>query len=93
MRAGVLSAVRAVQLLSSGPAAAFGLPGGQLLPGGPADVTVVDPAAEWTVEPQHFHSRSRNTPFTGMRMVGRVVHTFVGGRPVFFQGALQKEET
>ena len=92
VRAGVLSVARAVELLSSGPAAAFSLPGGQLAPGGPADVTVMDPAAEWTVEPQRFHSRSRNTPFAGMRMVGRVVHTFVGGRPVFFEGALEKEE-
>ncbi len=91
-RSGVLSASRAVELLSAGPAAAFGLPGGQLLPGEPADVTVVDPAAEWRVEPTHFHSRSRNTPFAGMQMVGRVIHTFVAGRPVFFEGALQTEE-
>ena len=91
VRSGVLTPLRAVELLSAGPAAAFGIPGGQLLAGAPADVTVVDPAAEWTVEPQQFHSRSRNTPFAGMRMLGRVVHTFVGGRPVFFEGALQEE--
>ncbi|MGO9064719.1 MAG: dihydroorotase [Myxococcaceae bacterium] len=93
VRSNVLTAARAVELLSAGPAAAFGLPGGQLLAGAPADVTVLDPAAQWMVDPHRFHSRSRNTPFAGMPMVGRVVHTFVGGRPVFFEGALQKEET
>jgi dihydroorotase len=80
-----------VELLSAGPANVFGLPGGHLAPGAPADVTVVDAGAEWMVEPQRFQSRGRNTPFAGMRMVGRVVHTFVGGRPVWFEGALGKE--
>jgi dihydroorotase len=93
VRSGVLTATRAVELLSSGPAAAFGLPGGHLAPGALADVTVVDPSAEWTVDAQRFQSRSRNTPFAGMLMVGRVVHTFVGGRPVWFDGALGKETT
>ena len=91
VRSGVLTAARAVELLSSGPATAFGLPGGHLSPGAPADVTVVDPNAEWTVDPARLQSRSRNTPYAGMRMVGRVVHTFVGGRPVWFEGALGKE--
>lgn len=91
VRSGVLSPSRAVELLSSAPALTFRLPGGHLSPGAPADVTVLDPNAEWTVEPQRLHSRSRNTPYAGMRMVGRVVHTFVGGRPVWFDGALGKE--
>jgi dihydroorotase len=91
VRAGVLSAGRAMELLSSSPAKAFGLPGGHLSPGAPADVTVVDPNGEWTVDPTRLQSKSRNTPYAGMRMVGRVVHTFVGGRPVWFEGALGKE--
>ena len=90
---GVLTAARAVELLSSGPAAAFGLPGGHLAPGAPADLTVINPSAEWTVDPHRFQSKSRNTPFAGMRMVGQVVHTFVGGRPVWFEGALGKESS
>jgi dihydroorotase len=91
VRSGVLSPARAVELLSSGPALAFGLPGGHLAPGAPADVTVIDPSAEWTVDPQRLQSKSRNTPYAGMKMVGRAVHTFVGGRPVWFEGALGKE--
>jgi dihydroorotase len=93
VRSGVLTAARAVELLSSGPAAAFGLPGGHLAPGAPADLTVINPSAEWTVNPHRFQSKSRNTPFAGMRMVGQVVHTFVGGRPVWFEGALGKESS
>jgi dihydroorotase len=91
VRSGVLSPSRAVALLSSGPSATFRLPGGHLAPGAPADVTVVDPNAEWTVEPQRLQSRSRNSPFIGRRMVGRVVHTFVAGRPVWFEGALGEQ--
>jgi dihydroorotase len=91
VREGILSPSRAVELLAAAPAAAFHLPGGHLTPGAPADVTVVDPSAQWTVVPGAFQSKSRNTPYTGMRMVGRVVHTFVGGRPVWFQGALAQE--
>jgi dihydroorotase len=91
VRSGLLTPTRAVELLSAGPARAFGLAGGHLGQGAPADVTVVDPEREWTVEPQRFLSKSRNTPFAGMRMQGRVLHTFVGGRPVYFDGALGKE--
>lgn len=83
VRAGVLGPVRAVELLTAGPAATFGLPGGHLTPGAPADVTLVDPGAEWTVEAARFQSKSRNTPYEGRKVVGRVVRTVVGGRTVW----------
>jgi len=83
VRAGVLPAARAIELLTAGPAAAFGLPGGHLAPGAPADVALVDPGAEWTVESARFQSKSRNTPFEGRRVAGRVVRTVVGGRTVW----------
>jgi dihydroorotase len=86
VHAGVLTAKRAVELLTHGPAKAFGLPGGHLAPGAPADVTVVDPSEEWTVDAHRFHSRSRNTPFHGRKQKGRVVQTWVGGRKVFENG-------
>jgi len=92
VREGILSPARAVELLSSAPAATFGLPGGHLAEGAPADVTVVDPGAAWTVDPARFQSRSRNTPYAGMRVVGRVLHTLVGGRPVWFEGAQAEGE-
>ncbi|HZJ54875.1 MAG TPA: dihydroorotase [Myxococcaceae bacterium] len=83
VRAGVLGPVRAMELLTSGPAVAFGLPGGHLAPGAPADVTLVDPGAEWTVEAARFQSKSRNTPYEGRKVLGRVVRTVVGGRTVW----------
>lgn len=69
--------------LTSGPAMAFGLPGGSLAKGSPADVTILDLSSQWTVEPALFFSKSRNTPFRGWEMTGQVARTFVGGRQVF----------
>jgi dihydroorotase len=50
-------------------------------PGRPANLTLVDPDARWTVEPANLASRSRNTPYAGRSMRGRVVATFLHGRP------------
>jgi dihydroorotase len=88
---GVLDARRAVALLTSGPAAAFGLPGGQLGVGAPADLTIVDPAAEWTVDPGLFFSKARNTPFEGRKVKGAVIITLVGGRIVFQHGEVKEQ--
>jgi dihydroorotase len=49
----------------------------------PADVVVFDPAAEWVVDPKRFQSKSRNTPFAGCRLRGRVLLTLVGGELVW----------
>ena len=80
---GVIDLPTMVDRMSCAPARAFGLPGGTLAEGSPADVTVFDPAAEWTVDPKLFRSKSRNTPFTGWALVGRPRLTVVGGRIVF----------
>jgi dihydroorotase len=80
---GVVELSRLVELLSTGPAGVFSLPCGTLAPGLIADVTVFDPELQWKVDPYQFHSRSRNTPFGGWKLRGRVVATFVGGREVF----------
>ena len=83
VRSGVLTPLRAVELLTSGPASAYGLPGGQLGVGAPADIVLVDPSAEWTVDAAQFQSKSRNTPFDGRAVAGRVVRTLVAGRQVW----------
>lgn len=90
VREGALSLSRAVALLTDGPARAFGLPGGHLAPGAPADITVVEPDVEWTVDATRFFSRSRNTPFHGRRLTGRVAQTWVGGRLVFENGQMKE---
>jgi dihydroorotase len=80
---GVVDLAAMVDRMSCAPARAFGLPGGTLAEGSAADLTVFDPAAEWTVDPKLFRSKSRNTPFTGWALVGRPRLTVVGGRIVF----------
>jgi dihydroorotase len=83
VKTGLLSVAELVERMSSGPARIFGLPGGTLAPGAPADVTVFDPEAEWTVHPQEFYSRSRNTPFGGRRLTGRATVTIVRGQVAY----------
>jgi len=79
---GVLSLPELLRRMSSVPAAVFQLPGGSLRPGAPADVTVLDAAAQWTVDPAAFFSKSRNTPFAGRTLTGRAMLTLVGGKIV-----------
>ncbi len=72
-----------IQRLSCQPARIAGIPGGTLAEGAPADVVVFDPEERWICRPEEFKSLSRNTPFAGQELVGRVAMTLVGGRPVF----------
>ncbi len=71
---------RAIELWSDAPRRVFGLPPVTLEPGTPADLTLIDPAAEWVVDPGRFLSKGRNTPFAGTRLRGRVRLTVCGGR-------------
>jgi dihydroorotase len=82
VRGGALSDRRLVEALTAGPARAFGLAAGTLARGAAADLAVLDPAAEWVVDPARLHSKGRNTPWKGKRLVGRCVYTIVGGRIV-----------
>jgi dihydroorotase len=83
VRGGILSLTDLVARMSTTPARLFRLPGGTLAPGSPADVVVFDPDVEWTVRPEEFYSRSRNTPFAGRRLFGRANTTIVRGQVVF----------
>jgi dihydroorotase len=80
---GVLTYAQLVERVACAPARIFGLPGGTLRRGAVADVTVFDPARRWTVDPAHFRSRGRNSPYAGQTLVGRAVRTVVGGRVVY----------
>jgi dihydroorotase len=80
-------------LLSWRPAAIIGLDGthgGPVAEGRPANLCVIDPAATWTVEPERLSSRSRNTPYAGMTLTGRVRHTVVGGEAVVVDAECQR---
>jgi dihydroorotase len=80
---GVMSLSQMVDAMSCKPARVFHLPGGTLAAGHPADVTVFDPDARWTVEPARFRSKGRNTPYGGHALVGQARLTLVGGRVVY----------
>ncbi len=80
---GELTLPRVVAALTHRAAACFGLDAGTLAVGALADLTLVDPAATVTVDPAQFRSRSRNTPFAGWDLRGRVTRTLLGGRTVF----------
>jgi dihydroorotase len=75
---------RIVELFTSGPARCFDLRGrGSLGRGHIADVTIFDPKKKWTFEASKSLSKSRNTPFDGWQLTGKVVATIVGGRIVY----------
>ena len=59
-----------------------------LEPGAPANLTLVDPAARWVVDPHALASKSANTPYAGRELPGRVVATFLHGRPTVLDGKL-----
>ena len=75
--------MRLVDALSTAPARLFGLAGGGLSPGAPADLAVVDLDYPWIVEETGIRSRSKNTCFEGARLQGKVLQTMVAGRTVF----------
>lgn len=86
VREGLLSPLRAIDLLSWGPARIFRLPGGRIEAGHPADLTVIDPDVAWEIDATRFESKGRNTPFHGWSVHGRAVMTVVGGKIVYEAG-------
>jgi dihydroorotase len=83
VREGELAPLELVRRLSTNPARILRQPGGSLAPGTPADVVVIDPEQRWTYDPAKGYSKSRNSPWAGQTLVGRVRLTFVAGRPVY----------
>jgi dihydroorotase len=76
---GVLTPLKMVEVMSTRPAQLMRIPAGVLEPGARADITVIDPKAEWEVDPTQFKSKSRNTPFKGMPLKGRPEMVFAAG--------------
>ncbi|MCS6864593.1 MAG: dihydroorotase [Gemmataceae bacterium] len=76
---GHLSWPRMLAKMTCHPAAVLGIDRGTLLPGRPADVTVIDPHVKWKIDKHTSQSKSRNTPFHGWDVTGRAVATIVGG--------------
>jgi dihydroorotase len=77
---GVLTLSDLVMRMSTAPARIIRSGGGTLSVGAAADITIIDPEMEWTVNASEFQSRSKNTPFDGWKLKGKAVQTIVGGR-------------
>ena len=69
--------------LSFNPARRLGLPSGRLQVNAPADLVLFDPDVPFVMDRSRLRSKSRNTPFDGMRMQGKVLATYVAGKNVF----------
>jgi dihydroorotase len=84
---GHLTWPRLIEKLTLNPARVLGIDRGSLEVGAVADVTVIDPAAEWAIDPSRFRSKSRNCPFAGWQVRGWADTVLVGGVVKFERGA------
>lgn len=87
---GILTLESAIEKLTTAPAKAFHLRTGTLAPGVDADVVIVDPQHTWEIDPSRFRSKSRNTPFAGWKVKGRVTTTLLGGKIVYDLDAVNR---
>jgi dihydroorotase len=89
---GFLTLPALLERLTAGPARCRRLPGhgGPVSPGVPANLTVFDPAARWTVDAGALASRARNTPFHGRELTGRVVHVLLRGARTVTDGQVTR---
>ncbi|MDR1588671.1 MAG: dihydroorotase, partial [Oscillospiraceae bacterium] len=84
---GLLTLLDIARLMSHEPARILGLPARGLSDGAPADIVLFDPGERWTVDPERFRSKARNTPFARHELRGRVKYTIRGGKIIFADGA------
>lgn len=80
---GHLTLAQVVEKMTAAPARVLGLNTGTLRVGAPADVVIFRPFETWTLQARDLASKSKNTPFDGAAMTGRVVATVVGGKVIF----------
>jgi len=88
VHAGLLTWETAVRAMTAGPAAALQMAAPALREGAAAEVTLIDPEHEWTVDPVRFFSKGANCPFAGWRLRGKAVATIVGGRVTVWEGMM-----
>lgn len=83
VRKGHLTMLQLLEKMTVNPARFYGLDAGTLRAGAPADLVIFDEREKWTVEEDKFRSKSRNSPFTGMELYGKVHCTICGGNVVY----------
>jgi dihydroorotase len=86
VRRGALTPLQLIGSLAWNPARVLGLAMGRLERGAAADLVLLDPARRWVYDPVQGFSKSRNSPWAGRELEGRVLATWVGGRLVYQQG-------
>jgi len=93
VHSGALELLTLIEQLTAGPVRALGLERsvpdlGSLAEGAPGDIVLLDPDAEWTVEPERFASKGKNTPMAGRALKGKVVATVYNGETVWTEEQL-----
>ena len=85
IRTGKLTMTQLVERMSVSPAKILGIPKGSLQTGMAADITIADTDTEWTIDPEKFYSKGKNTPFAGKKVYGKVYYTIVDGEIAYHQ--------
>lgn len=80
---GKMSLVDVIRKMTVNPAKILHLQKGTVALGADADLTIFDPDEEWTIDPNDFRSKGRNTPFAGQKVKGKVKYTIVGGQIIY----------
>lgn len=83
VKSGIMSFEKLVEKMSVNPAKILGINAGTLAVGAPADIALVDLDEEWTVDVNKLHGKSKNTPFKGRKLCGKVKATLLGGKIVY----------
>lgn len=83
VKSGFLSLSELVRKMSTNPAEILGINAGRICKGAPADIALVDIDEQWTVDENKLHGKSKNTPFKGRTLCGKVKKTILGGKVVF----------
>lgn len=85
---GKLDLMQMISKMTYEPARIFGLNAGSLSEGRPADITIIDPELDWTVDDKEFYTKGSHSPFVGRKLKGRAVMTLVDGRMVMQNGKI-----
>lgn len=88
VEAGHLPLAQVIALMTHKPANIIRVKKGTLSVGADADIAILDPKAKWIVDPTKFYSKGRNSVFAGKELIGKVLHTIVGGRVLMRDGKI-----
>lgn len=83
VKPGLLTLSELIEKMSVNPAKILGINAGTLSVGAPADIALIAPDEQWTVDVNKLHGKSKNTPFKGLTLTGKVKRTILGGKTVY----------